>query len=93
VISRQRVLARRQRPDGVRACRRRAAWGIGGQLIDECVRFARRSGYRKLRLWTRSELDAARRLGKRAGFRVVSKQPHDSFGRKGLVAETWEMKL
>ena len=67
--------------------------GIGATLIDECVRFARQSGYRKLRLWTQSELDAARRLYKKAGFRVVSKQPHDSFGRKGLVAETWELKL
>ena len=67
--------------------------GIGGRLIDECVRFARHAGYRKLALWTQSELDAARRLYKKAGFRVASKQPHDSFGRKGLVAETWEMKL
>jgi DNA-binding MarR family transcriptional regulator/predicted N-acetyltransferase YhbS len=67
--------------------------GIGGKLIDECVRFARLAGYRTLTLWTQTELDAARRLYRKAGFRVVSKQTHDSFGRKGLVAETWEMKL
>jgi len=67
--------------------------GIGAKLIDECVRFARHAGYRKLTLWTQSELDAARRLYKKAGFRLASKQPHDSFGRTGLVAETWELSL
>jgi hypothetical protein len=24
---------------------------------------------------------------------VIDKKRHDSFGRKGLVAETWELKL
>jgi DNA-binding MarR family transcriptional regulator/GNAT superfamily N-acetyltransferase len=67
--------------------------GIGAKLIEECVRFARQAGYRKIVLWTQSELDAARRLYKKAGFRITAKQPHDSFSRKGLVAETWEMKL
>jgi DNA-binding MarR family transcriptional regulator/GNAT superfamily N-acetyltransferase len=67
--------------------------GIGGRLIDECVRFAKQAGYRKITLWTQSELLAARRLYKRAGFKVTAKQSHDSFSRKGLVAETWEIAL
>jgi DNA-binding MarR family transcriptional regulator/GNAT superfamily N-acetyltransferase len=67
--------------------------GIGAKLIDECIRFARQVGYRKMVLWTQSELDAARRLYRRAGFTLAAKQPHDSFGRKGLVGETWELKL
>jgi DNA-binding MarR family transcriptional regulator/GNAT superfamily N-acetyltransferase len=67
--------------------------GIGSRLIDECVRFARQAGYRKITLWTQSELDAARRLYKGAGFRLTAKKPHDSFGRKGLVAETWDLAL
>jgi DNA-binding MarR family transcriptional regulator/GNAT superfamily N-acetyltransferase len=67
--------------------------GIGSRLIDECVRFARQAGYRKIMLWTQSELQAARRLYKRAGFRLAGKQAHDSFGRKGLVAETWTLAL
>ena len=67
--------------------------GIGARLIDECVRFARQAGYRKLTLWTQSELDAARRLYKKAGFVLTAKKTHDSFGRKGLVAETWDLAL
>src|SRR5262249_3013790 len=65
--------------------------GIGARLIDECVRFARRAGYRKITLWTQSELLAARHLYKKAGFRLTAKKTHDSFGRKGLVAETWDL--
>jgi DNA-binding MarR family transcriptional regulator/GNAT superfamily N-acetyltransferase len=67
--------------------------GIGAKLIDECVRFAKHAGYRTITLWTQSELDAARRLYRKAGFTLAAKQPHDSFGRKGLVGETWELAL
>ena len=67
--------------------------GIGGRLIDECIRFARQAGYKKITLWTQSELLAARRLYERAGFRIAGKKAHDSFSRKGLVAETWELDL
>jgi DNA-binding MarR family transcriptional regulator/GNAT superfamily N-acetyltransferase len=67
--------------------------GIGKRLIEECVRFARRVGYKKIVLWTQSELHAARHLYRQAGFKIVDKKRHDSFGRKGLVAETWELKL
>jgi DNA-binding MarR family transcriptional regulator/GNAT superfamily N-acetyltransferase len=66
--------------------------GIGGRLISECVRFARQAGYRKIILWTQNELDAARHLYEKAGFRVTGKEPHHSFS-KDLVAETWEMDL
>jgi DNA-binding MarR family transcriptional regulator/GNAT superfamily N-acetyltransferase len=67
--------------------------GIGSRLIAECVRFSQRAGYRKITLWTQSELDAARRLYKKAGFTLTSKKAHDSFGRRGLVAETWDLTL
>jgi DNA-binding MarR family transcriptional regulator/GNAT superfamily N-acetyltransferase len=66
--------------------------GIGAQLIDACIGFARAAGYRKLTLWTQSELDAARHLYMRAGFLRTGAQKHDSFGRQ-LVAETWERPL
>jgi DNA-binding MarR family transcriptional regulator/N-acetylglutamate synthase-like GNAT family acetyltransferase len=66
--------------------------GIGSRLVSECVRFARQAGYKKMVLWTQSELDAARHIYKQAGFRVVEKKRHHSFG-KNLVAETWELSL
>jgi len=66
--------------------------GIGKRLVDECVRFARRVGYKKITLWTQSILYAARHIYKQAGFRCVGKKRHHSFGHD-LVAETWELKL
>jgi DNA-binding MarR family transcriptional regulator/GNAT superfamily N-acetyltransferase len=67
--------------------------GIGRRLVEECVRFAREAGYRTLTLWTQSELDAARHTYKRAGFTLVRRQRHDSFGKKNLIAETWTLRL
>jgi N-acetylglutamate synthase-like GNAT family acetyltransferase len=66
--------------------------GLGTRLVSECVRFARQTGYRKLMLWTQSELRAARRLYEAAGFRMVRKEKNHSFG-KDLVSETWELEL
>jgi DNA-binding MarR family transcriptional regulator/N-acetylglutamate synthase-like GNAT family acetyltransferase len=66
--------------------------GIGGRLVAECVRFARQAGYEKIVLWTQSELDAARHVYEKAGFRVVEKKEHHSFG-KDLTAEIWELEL
>jgi DNA-binding MarR family transcriptional regulator/GNAT superfamily N-acetyltransferase len=67
--------------------------GIGKRLVEECIRFARQAGYRKILLWTQSELAAARGIYKAAGFRIVAEEPHDSWSRKNLVAETWELRF
>jgi ribosomal protein S18 acetylase RimI-like enzyme len=66
--------------------------GVGKRLVRECVRFARRCGYRKVVLWTQSELAAARGIYEKAGFRLVGKEPHKSFG-KVLTGEYWELQL
>lgn len=66
--------------------------GIGARLVDECVRFARQAGYRKIVLWTNSVLVAARHLYTKARFRLVRKERHHSFGHD-LIGETWELKL
>ncbi|MGA8343043.1 MAG: helix-turn-helix domain-containing GNAT family N-acetyltransferase [Candidatus Sulfotelmatobacter sp.] len=67
--------------------------GIGKRLVAECIRFARDAGYKKIMLWTQSELAAARRIYQRAGFELVAEEKHQSWSRKDLVAETWELKL
>jgi N-acetylglutamate synthase-like GNAT family acetyltransferase len=66
--------------------------GIGKRLVEECVRFARQAGYRKITLWTQSILGAARHIYKEVGFELVHEEPHHSFGHD-LVSETWELKL
>lgn len=66
--------------------------GIGGRLVDECVDFARRAGYRKMMLWTNSILHSARRIYEARGFRLIKEEPHHTFG-KNLVGQNWELDL
>lgn len=66
--------------------------GIGARLVEECLRFARQAGYRKITLWTNSVLTAARHLYERAGFRLIKSERHRSFGRD-LIGEYWERAL
>src|ERR1700752_1567994 len=60
--------------------------GIGKRLVEECVHFARKAGYKKIMLWTQSELAAARGIYKGAGFKLVGEEKHYSWSRRNLVA-------
>jgi DNA-binding MarR family transcriptional regulator/GNAT superfamily N-acetyltransferase len=66
--------------------------GLGARLVDECERFARRIGYRKIVLWTNSSLLAARGIYRKCGYVMTGSEPHHSFGHD-LVGETWELAL
>ncbi len=62
--------------------------GLGSRLVEECLRFSRRSGYREIMLWTNDVLGDARRLYERAGFELVEEEAHHSFGHD-LVGQNW----
>ena len=66
--------------------------GLGDALVNECLRFARTAGYRKIVLWTQSILTSAHRIYQRAGFRLIKEEPHHSFGHD-LIGQEWELDL
>jgi DNA-binding MarR family transcriptional regulator/GNAT superfamily N-acetyltransferase len=66
--------------------------GVGARLVDECIRFARRAGYKKITLWTHSVLTAARHIYQKAGFRLMRTDRHRSWGRP-VTSEHWDLEL
>lgn len=64
--------------------------GVGGRLVDECVRFARRAGYREMVLFTHDVLVDARRLYQRAGFTLAHEERKPAYG-KDLVHQDWRL--
>jgi DNA-binding MarR family transcriptional regulator/GNAT superfamily N-acetyltransferase len=66
--------------------------GIGRRMVEECIRFARQKGYRKIVLWTNDVLTSARKIYEQAGFQLVEESRHHSFG-KDLVGQNWELHL
>ena len=66
--------------------------GIGRRLVDECVAFARRASYKKMTLWTQSNLAAARKIYAAAGFKLTESKRERNFGHD-LVAEVWDLDL
>jgi DNA-binding MarR family transcriptional regulator/GNAT superfamily N-acetyltransferase len=66
--------------------------GLGRRLVEECLAFAKSSGYRRIVLWTNDCLTAARRIYETTGFQLDHEEAHHAFG-KDLVGQTWSRTL
>jgi GNAT superfamily N-acetyltransferase len=65
---------------------------LGTRLVDQCLEFARKSGYARMRLWTNDPLVAARNIYLSRGFALVSQEPQHSFGHD-MVSQHYELDL
>ncbi len=66
--------------------------GIGARLVEECIRFARRIGYKKMELSTNKALTAARHIYTKAGFHMTGEKSEHLWG-QNQVNESWEIDL
>lgn len=66
--------------------------GIGRQMLQAAMAFARAHGYRSLAFWTFDGQHAAEALYTSSGFRLVTSHPARSFGRE-VIEQEWEIVL
>ena len=66
--------------------------GLGKRLMEEAVDFSRKAGYRRIILWTFSELETAIALYRRWGFEKTEEKAHHIWG-KNLIEEKYELEL
>ncbi len=66
--------------------------GLGSQLVQECLSFAREAGYGTVKLWTNNVLVSARKIYQASGFTLTEQEPHRSFGRD-LIGQNWTLDL
>lgn len=66
--------------------------GLGARLVDECLAFARRAGYQRMKLWTNHPLAAARHVYLSRGFTLAEEEPHHSYG-ADLIGQIYELAL
>ncbi|UPK45614.1 MULTISPECIES: GNAT family N-acetyltransferase [Paenibacillus] len=66
--------------------------GLGRQLIEQAIHFARDKSYSSIILWTNESLSGARRLYQSFGFEVVEIRKQILSGQE-LTEEKWEMIL
>lgn len=66
--------------------------GLGTRLVDECLAFAKNTGYKRMKLWTNHPLAAARKIYLSRGFTRTQEEPHHSWG-ADLIGQIYELNL
>jgi len=66
--------------------------GIGARLVEECVRFARQAGYRRMVLFTTELQREAARIYAAVGFKLVEETEGDTLA-QGVREQFWSMDL
>ena|SRR5690349_8666907 len=66
--------------------------GLGRELIEGALAFCRECGFKKVTLWTISELKAAAHLYRQTGFKIVREETHEIWGASRTEQE-YELNL
>ncbi|MBD8498994.1 GNAT family N-acetyltransferase [Paenibacillus arenosi] len=66
--------------------------GLGKQLMEQAITFSEQRQYKRIILWTHSDLIQARKLYTHYGFRLVETTSKQLSGQE-LVEEKWELDL
>ncbi|WP_327086026.1 helix-turn-helix domain-containing GNAT family N-acetyltransferase [Nonomuraea sp. NBC_01738] len=67
-------------------------FGLGRRLVEEVLRHAAAQGYKRIMLWTRDSLTAARRIYQTAGFALES-QEHGEENGVAITEQIWARDL
>jgi ribosomal protein S18 acetylase RimI-like enzyme len=67
--------------------------GLGQRLMELYMEYMLNCGYASSYLWTTSDLTAAAGLYKKFGFQLTEEKPTDSFGKKAVLMQKYELHI
>ena len=65
---------------------------IGKLLLEEAIEFCRRTGFKRVYLWTFAGLDGARHLYEKFGFKLSEQHEGNQWGKK-VIEQKFELSL
>ena len=66
--------------------------GIGKILLEEAIEFCRRTGFKRIYLWTFAGLDGARHLYQKFGFKLSEQHEGNQWGKK-VIEQMFELNF
>ena len=66
--------------------------GIGKLLLEEAIEFCRRTGFKRVYLWTFAGLDGARHLYEKFGFKLCEQREGNQWGKR-MTEQMFELSL